>query len=182
MIILLAVVYRVTALVLALRAETAEATVPQVSGSRIATPTDETPAKCQDDFSWLEVLVFGVTLLVLTLATAWHGTPIEASLLQTDTATAARLHIVTQAVRTELVSGHDQTIAAGSTWRQAGTLSQGTVFRPIDPASTGAERGNREAWPVINGGQITGYYLPALHAYAALSQPVALAMATADKA
>jgi len=63
-------------------------------------------------------------------------------------------------VKVTLVSGWATALKKGTTWKQVGTVIEGTVLKTRDQIVTVEASDIFEAEPVINGGRIVGFYLP----------------------
>jgi hypothetical protein len=74
----------------------------------------------------------------------------------------------------QLDTGYERMLRAGSAWRQAGTIAQGDVYRPVGAVFTLEGANIHEAWLVIRGDALAGFYLPAEHAFSPLKSPVPL--------
>lgn len=59
-----------------------------------------------------------------------------------------------------LESGYERTIRQGTTWHLVGRISEGDVFRPVDTVFTIEGRDNHEAYLVLRGSELQGFYLP----------------------
>ena len=73
-----------------------------------------------------------------------------------------------EAVTLEPSSGYSRTLNAGSQWREAGRIPQGQVFRPVNGVLTVEGRHVHEAYIVLDGGRVVGFYLPVEQSFAAL--------------
>lgn len=78
------------------------------------------------------------------------------------------------AIPIRLETGYQRTLKAGSIWRLAGRLPQGSVYAPVDSVLTIEGRQVHEAWLVVREGTLLGFYLPGESAYSPLSQPILL--------
>src|SRR5262245_27722427 len=67
-----------------------------------------------------------------------------------------------------LATGFPRTLNAGSQWRLAGSVTQGQVYRPVNTVFTIEGRHVHEAYLVVSGGKLVGFYLPGEANYAAL--------------
>lgn len=79
-----------------------------------------------------------------------------------------------------LDSGYLRQLALGSRWTQVGTLSQGHVYRIVGGAFTVEGANVHEAWLVIAGGELVGFYLPVEKAFVHLSARARLEFKTAN--
>ncbi|TAK83325.1 MAG: hypothetical protein EPO12_05775 [Aquabacterium sp.] len=70
-------------------------------------------------------------------------------------------------------SGYRRKIAAGSRFQHVGRISQGEVYKPIAGAAIVVEgRHMHEAWIVLNGGSLAGFYLPVEQSFSPVGTPV----------
>ena len=76
-----------------------------------------------------------------------------------------------------LSTGYTRTVPERSRWLAVGTLPQGVVYRPVDTVFAIEGRQVHEAYLVLQGGAIQGFYLPAENHYSALRDPVLLPIA-----
>lgn len=75
-----------------------------------------------------------------------------------------------------LPTGYKRGLKPDSRWRHVGSIAQGQVFRPLDSVLTIEGRQVHEAYLVISGGKLVGFYLPGEANYAALDAPIPLAI------
>jgi len=71
-------------------------------------------------------------------------------------------------------SGYARTVPAPSEWRYAGTTPQGDVYRPIGRVFTIEGANAHEAYLVVAGGELVGFFLPGEGAFAPLTARVRL--------
>lgn len=71
-------------------------------------------------------------------------------------------------------SGYARPIQAGSRWALAGTIAQGTVYRPVGDVFTVEGAHIHEAWLVLDRDQLVGFYLPAERGFSPLGAPLSL--------
>lgn len=71
-------------------------------------------------------------------------------------------------------TGYTRYVKAGSTWRLAGSLPQGDVYRPVGDVFTVEGANVHEAYLVLAQGRVVGFYLPGESAYAPLPEGVVL--------
>ena len=62
--------------------------------------------------------------------------------------------------------GYERTIRKGSNWTRVGRVTQGEVYKPVDQVFTVEGTHVHEAYLVLDGNQIVGFYLPVERAYA----------------
>lgn len=78
-----------------------------------------------------------------------------------------------ESVTLEPSTGYKRTLAAGSLWRETGRIPEGRVYRPVNGVLTAEGRNVLEAYLVLDGGRVVGFYLPTEQAFAVLpSQPI----------
>lgn len=73
-----------------------------------------------------------------------------------------------------LSTGYKRNLRPDSKWRLVGSIAQGQVYRPVDSVLTIEGRQVHEAYLVISGGALRGFYLPGESNYAPLQAPVPL--------
>lgn len=81
---------------------------------------------------------------------------------------------VQQPVKIRLATGYSRTLDPATAWRPAGRLPQGAVLRPVDTVFSIEGQQVHEAWLVVRGQQLVGFYLPAEAQYAPLDEPMQL--------
>jgi len=74
--------------------------------------------------------------------------------------------------------GYGHELPAGSRWRAVGSLAQGTVYRPLNLAFMVQSPSVDEAYPVVQGGKLQGFFLPADASFTAVKPAVPLALRT----
>ena len=72
---------------------------------------------------------------------------------------------VSKQVKFTLATGYDRTVAAGSRWRAMGQLPAGIAYKPVNGVLTVEGAHVHEAWLVLDGGRLVGFYLPADNAF-----------------
>lgn len=75
-----------------------------------------------------------------------------------------------------LGTGYPRTLAAGSRWRLAGALPQGLVYQAAQGVFTVEGANIHEAYLVLRGREVVGFYLPAEQAYSPLKDAVMLVL------
>jgi len=76
---------------------------------------------------------------------------------------------ITETVTLEPSTGYTRVLKSGSRWREVGRLPEGRVYRPIDGVLTVEGRHVHEAYLVLDGGRVVGFYLPVEQSFVALS-------------
>jgi len=94
--------------------------------------------------------------------------------LATDSVTVPSRIQLKSPTEIRLETGYTRTLAAGSNWQRVGTLSQGTVYRPVGTIFTIEGRQVHEAYLVITNQRLVGFYLPGEQAYSPLSTAVSI--------
>ena len=111
---------------------------------------------------------FGLILaLSLTACAAVKHSPARLQPLAVSAQPALR--VLAQDTRLTFDTGYTRTLKAGSSWRAAGAVDQGEVYRPVGDVFTVEGAHIHEAWLVVHGGLLVGFYLPAEHGYSPLS-------------
>lgn len=68
----------------------------------------------------------------------------------------------------ELDTGYSRSIAAGSQWRQVGSIDQGAVYQPHHNVFTLEGANIHEAYLVVEKDKLVGFYLPAERGFSTL--------------
>ena len=71
-----------------------------------------------------------------------------------------------------LSTGYTRTVPRQSRWKAVGSLAQGTVYQPLNTVFAIEGRHMHEAWLVLRGGALQGFWLPGEDHYAGLEQPI----------
>ena len=82
--------------------------------------------------------------------------------------------VLQRAVEFRLSTGYSRTLPASSRWRRVGRLPQGEVYRPVDAVFALEGQQVHEAYLVIVGSTLRGFYLPAESAYSPLAAEIQL--------
>lgn len=75
-----------------------------------------------------------------------------------------------------LSTGYTRTVPQRSRWRAVGTLAQGTVYQPLDTVFAIEGRNVHEAWLVLRGTSLQGFWLPAENHYSGLAQAIPMTL------
>jgi hypothetical protein len=104
--------------------------------------------------------------------------PVTAGSLDPHQADDAQSRVITLASDLHLQPsvGFDRTLRKGTEWSLTGSLPQGEVYRPRNTVFTLEDINVHEAYLVLSGGRIVGYYLPAEHSYVAEQRPVSISL------
>ena len=118
----------------------------------------------------------GVVAIVLLLCACATPVPVAPTKL-------ARLDrplpdlVIPVRVRVELPGGRARALPEGSTWRAVGQVPQGVVYQPVDTVFTIVGRNVHEAYLVVAGTALHGFYLPGESNYSPLALPLSLPLA-----
>ncbi len=82
--------------------------------------------------------------------------------------------VMRKAAEVRFSTGFTRILAEGSRWRLAGHMPQGRVYRPVNASFTIEGRNMHEAWLVIDGARLVGFYLVGENAYSPLDLTVQL--------
>ena len=112
-------------------------------------------------------------VLALALVACAQPVPVTATRLQALDAPADELRISRDTV-VHLSTGRNRLLPAGSRWRAVGALPQGVVYQPVDTVFIIVGSQVHEAWLVVRGGAVQGFYLPGESNFSPLSPPLNL--------
>lgn len=118
-------------------------------------------------------LMLHVAVVVLGAALTM-GFTTKVQLAPAPTATAAHDIQLQAAAAFRMGVGPGHVLPAGSRWRAVGLLAQGTVYRPLNQVLLVEGRPVDEAWPVVDGGRLQGFFLPSEARFAPLRRTVPL--------
>ncbi|OZI19557.1 hypothetical protein CAL26_18270 [Bordetella genomosp. 9] len=79
-----------------------------------------------------------------------------------------------------LPTQYTRRIPMHSRWRLVGHLPEGDVYRPVDTVFTIEGRQVHEAYLVVSGGNLVGFYLPGEKRYSALNSRIPLNLGEAQ--
>jgi hypothetical protein len=120
----------------------------------------------------LAVVLLGAAL-TMGFTTKVRLSPRPASVAAPD----IRMHAMTPV---RMAIGPATVLPAGSRWRAAGLLAQGTVYRPLNHVVLLEGQRVDEAWPVVSAGRLQGFFLPAEARFAPVRHAVPLPLAPAS--
>ena len=117
-----------------------------------------------------------VALLLTAAALAGCASEIIRSPAELSVAPApdSRRYVVTKPASIMLDSGYERSINSGTEFIELGTIQQGRVLKPTNTTFTIEGAHMHEAYPVVNGERIVGFYLPVERAFSPLSSPTSL--------
>jgi hypothetical protein len=75
-----------------------------------------------------------------------------------------------------MAMGPGAVLPADSRWRAVGSLAQGTVYRPLNRVLLLEGQRVDEAWPVVHGGLLQGFFLPSEARFTPVRQAVPLSL------
>jgi hypothetical protein len=87
-----------------------------------------------------------------------------------DTIVLARQAVV------RIGTGYDRTLASATRWRFAGVIPQGVVYRAAQGVFTVEGANIHEAYLVLRGDELVGFYLPVERAFSPLKDAVTLSI------
>lgn len=110
--------------------------------------------------------------LVLSACASVMGEPIASPpVLRPD---ATSMLVLGQTTNVSVSTFYSRTLRAGTHWKYFGSLPQGDIYRPVDTVLT-VESGNvQEAYLVLSGANLVGYYLPVEKNYSKIDSPVVI--------
>ena len=85
-------------------------------------------------------------------------------------------YVVDAPIAVSSTSGYERRVPAGSRWRLMGTISQGNVYRRVDDVFSIEGAHMHEAFLVVAGGQLVGFYLPVEKSYSPARSTVPIAI------
>jgi hypothetical protein len=97
-----------------------------------------------------------------------------ARLTPTPAEKSAAVLTLARDVDIRLSTGYRRTLPAGSGWQSVGSLPQGTVYRRAGDIFSIEGRHVHEAYLVVNGAALQGFYLPGEASYSPLTPSVSL--------
>ena len=84
-------------------------------------------------------------------------------------AQAPKQFLVLEEVEVRLSTGYKTTIRPQTNWALAGTIAQGEVYKSRDQVLTVEGYDVHEAYLVVSGDELVGFYLPVEHNFAPIS-------------
>lgn len=120
----------------------------------------------------LPAALLACPLLLIACAAMVASQP--AQLRQLPAGAAAPVVSMTAPVALRLSTGYTRELPAGGRWQLAGALPQGGVYRPLDGVFAVEGRHVHEAYLVLQGTVLHGFYLPGEAAFSPLDPPVSL--------
>lgn len=114
--------------------------------------------------------LLSLTALLAACASAISYSPVE--LMATD---QRRMQLTRQA-DVRLDTGYVRTLKAGSEWIRVGKLPQGDAYKPYNDVFTLEGANVHEAYLVVAGDSLTGFYLPVERGFTPLKNKVSLTL------
>lgn len=93
---------------------------------------------------------------------------------QVESVASPRAWVVEQSTGVRFSSGYERQIPAGMALVEAGRLPQGMVLRPVRAVFSVEGMNVHEAWLVVDGARLVGFYLTYERAYSPLDPPIPL--------
>ncbi|MBC5785180.1 hypothetical protein H8N03_19695 [Ramlibacter sp. USB13] len=84
--------------------------------------------------------------------------------------------VVASDLPVRLSTGYTRTVPQKTRWRAVGTLAQGTVYQPLDTVFAIEGRHVHEAWLVLRGADLQGFWLPAENHYSGLERAIPMTL------
>jgi hypothetical protein len=110
-----------------------------------------------------------LALLSSNLLLAGCAAPVKQKPAVLKPAEAPRQVRVLDNTEVRLSTGYTTTIRAKTTWAFIGTIEQGDVYKPRDQVLTVEGYDVHEAYLVVSGDDLVGFYLPVEHNFAPIS-------------
>jgi hypothetical protein len=122
--------------------------------------------------------VASVLVLCLALAgcAAVEQQPTTFSPLVADSGNPARLVRVERQVDITLGTGYARTLKQGSQWAAVGKVDAGEVFKPCNDIFTLEGAHIHEAYLVVTGNRLVGFYLPAEKTFSPLKPSISISL------
>jgi len=117
--------------------------------------------------------VFGLLLVLPGCASEVTMRPVSTG-LQPPPSQAPEVIRVSRDVPLSLATGYERRISARSEWRLVGAVADGAVYQPIDGVFTVEGANVHEAYLVLEGHSLVGFYLPVEGALTPLAPAVTL--------
>jgi hypothetical protein len=111
--------------------------------------------------------------LALLLAACAAQVPVVSSTITPLPASAADM-LISVDVPIRLSTGYTRTLPAHSRWRAVGRLPQGLVYQPVGTVFAIEGRQVHEAYLVVQGNALQGFWLPAESNFSPLEPPLIL--------
>ena len=92
---------------------------------------------------------------------------------------SARQIKLAETVTFMLSTQYSRTLRKGSTWQEVGKLPQGLVYRPVKSVFNLEGRQVHEAYLVISGKKLVGFYLPVESSFSPIVEPIILPLGDA---
>jgi hypothetical protein len=123
------------------------------------------------------LLNVGVVLVAAFVATT-SATPAQLAPMPAAVSGARTIEEIQlqSTARFRLGVGHGYELAAGSRWRAVGSLTQGTVYRPLNLAFMIEGKRAELAYPVVKSGRLQGFFLPDHSQFSPVMSAVPLAV------
>ena len=87
---------------------------------------------------------------------------------------SATVLVLSRAVEIRLSTGYGRTLPAGSRWQAVGLLPQGIVYKRLGDVFSIEGRHVHEAYLVVKGSVLQGFYLPGESSFSPLNPSVSL--------
>ena len=108
------------------------------------------------------LLLIGAALIILASCAANVETQAAPLSLRSDSSIDKNIQ-VTKDTKVSSSAGYSRVIRTGSQWKYVGSITKGDVYKPANNIFTIEGAHVHEAFLVIQGGILTGFYLPVEH-------------------
>lgn len=120
------------------------------------------------------VTKFTLSIVAILSLSACAPAVIHSPVEMAPIAAAARQpsRVLSNPVNIKLDTGYSRSLPAGSQWTKVGTIQQGDVYKRNQDIFTLEGTHVHEAYLVVAGNRLTGFYLPVERAFSELQQKV----------
>lgn len=112
-----------------------------------------------------------MVFVIVGCASEIHRYPAELSRMNHP---QEKRYVASQTVPVHLDSGYERTIKAGTEFVDFGGIAQGSVLKPTNAVFTVEGAHMHEAYPVVSGGRLVGFYLPVEKSFSPLTESITL--------
>jgi hypothetical protein len=98
----------------------------------------------------------------------------SSQLVALSSSSQPQIRTLAQETTIKLDSGYVSTLKSGSTWEVLGVIPDGEVYRPVKDMFTLEGANIREAYLVVRGDLLVGFYLPVERGVSLMQAPIRL--------
>lgn len=113
-----------------------------------------------------------VPLIPVVMGILLSGCSVKYTPVVMETTTPKATWTLTEKVDVPLESGSTTHLKANTTWEYVGTIEQGDVYKTKDQIVTVKGSNMFEAYLVISGERLVGFYLPVENGFTRISKPI----------